>query len=64
MTNYNCKYQMYKNTGIFAKNECDKCTCDPVNNPRCQSYEPVNIKDFMQMKGRFLKAINSLEKRV
>jgi len=61
MKNYNCKYQIYRNSNLIAKSECKKCTADVINNPNCPSYEPINIRDFEEMEERCFMVVSKLE---
>lgn len=61
MTEYVCKFHIYRTNKLFARKSCEGCTPDIINNPNCPEYAPVEFKDFAQLKGRFFTAIKSLE---
>lgn len=57
MTQYNCRFQIYRRTGLFARKNCEGCSPDPVNNPKCPDYSPVALKDFEKVEGRTFVAV-------
>ena len=52
MTQYNCKFQLYRDRNLYARRECEGCSPDAVNNPNCPNYEPVNLNHFWHIKKR------------
>jgi hypothetical protein len=64
MTQYNCRFQIYRRTGLFARKNCEGCSPDPVNNPKCPDYSPVALKDFEKVEGRTFKSITKIDSRL
>jgi hypothetical protein len=63
MTEYVCKFHIYRTNQLFSRKECADCTPDIINNKNCQNYAPVSIADFEKLKGRFFKAVEKIEER-
>ena len=57
---YVCKFQIYRVTGLFQRESCKDCTTDVINNPKCPSYAPVELKDMEKLGRRF--NVSKLEK--
>jgi hypothetical protein len=64
MTQYNCKFQIYRRNGLFARKECDGCEPDAINNKFCPKYEPVALKDIGTLEKRTFQAVRILEEEV
>jgi hypothetical protein len=47
-----CLHQIFRPEHYFPflasprKGNCTVCTYDPVNNPQCSGYNPIQIKSF------------------
>ena len=63
MTEYVCKFHIYRTNKLFSRKECEGCTPDVIHNKDCPNYAPVSIADFEQLKGRFFKAVEKIEER-
>lgn len=55
---YNCRFQIYRKTGLFARKSCEGCSYDAINNPKCPSYSPIAVKDFEKIEGRSFVAVS------
>jgi hypothetical protein len=58
---YTCKFHIYRENKLFARKSCEECTPDVINNPNCPDYAPVELKDFLQLKGRNFNVVKRLD---